>query len=40
LYADFENYYDFKPADLHTGIAATMFDELESWTGALKTVRA
>lgn len=37
---DFENYSDFKPASVHDDEAQTMFDQLESWAGALRTVRA
>jgi NAD(P)H-dependent FMN reductase len=39
LYTDFENYSAFKPGEQHGAAATTMFDQLESWTGALKTVR-
>jgi NAD(P)H-dependent FMN reductase len=39
LFADFENYSVFKPGEQHAALAATMFDQLESWAGALKTVR-
>ncbi|MGH3415655.1 MAG: NADPH-dependent FMN reductase [Actinocrinis sp.] len=39
LHGDFENYKTFKPAALHDDAATTMFDQLEAWTGALKTVR-
>lgn len=40
LHSDFENYSDFTPAALHDDEAQTMFDQLESWAAALKTVRA
>lgn len=37
---DFENYSEFKPAPVHDDEAQAMFDQLESWAEALKTVRA
>lgn len=39
LFTDFENFSVFKPADLHNASATTLFDQLEAWTVALKTVR-
>ncbi|MEV4343263.1 NAD(P)H-dependent oxidoreductase [Actinoplanes sp. NPDC049596] len=39
LFTDFENFTDFKPADMHAGSAQLLFDQLESWAGALRTVR-
>lgn len=39
LMSDFENMSVFKPADYHSDNAKTMFDEVLSWSGALKTVR-
>ncbi|MEU8234473.1 NAD(P)H-dependent oxidoreductase [Actinoplanes sp. NPDC048967] len=39
LFTDFENFADFRPADMHAGSAQLMFDQLESWAGALRTVR-
>ncbi|WP_433220850.1 NADPH-dependent FMN reductase [Dactylosporangium sp. CS-047395] len=39
LFTDFENFADFKPADMHTGAARLLFDQLESWAGALRTIR-
>jgi NAD(P)H-dependent FMN reductase len=39
LYTDFENFSTFKPGPQHDAAAAVLFDQLESWTGALKTVR-
>jgi NAD(P)H-dependent FMN reductase len=39
LYTDFENFSTFKPGAQHDAAAAVLFDQLESWTGALKTVR-
>lgn len=40
MWTDFENFSVFKPAPLHESAATTMFDQLESWAGALQTVRA
>jgi hypothetical protein len=39
LFTDFENFTAFTPAALHNDSAAIMFAELESWSGALKTLR-
>ncbi len=39
LYHDFENYSAFKPGAQHGDITTTMFDQLEAWSAALKTVR-
>ena len=39
LYTDFENFSVFKPGPQHDAAADTLFDQLESWAGALKTVR-
>jgi NAD(P)H-dependent FMN reductase len=39
LFTDFEEFTKFTPAALHNDSAATMFDQLESWAGALKTLR-
>jgi NAD(P)H-dependent FMN reductase len=39
LFTDFENFSTFKPADLHDDPATVLFQQLESWTRALKTVR-
>jgi NAD(P)H-dependent FMN reductase len=39
LFTDFANFAEFKPADMHAGSARLMFDQLESWAGALRTVR-
>jgi len=39
LFTDFQNFNSFVPGPQHAAAAATMFDQLESWTGALKTVR-
>ncbi|HZN82012.1 MAG TPA: NAD(P)H-dependent oxidoreductase [Mycobacterium sp.] len=40
LFTDFENFTAFTPAALHNDSAAVMFDQLESWAGALKTLRS
>jgi NAD(P)H-dependent FMN reductase len=40
LFTDFENFTAFTPAALHNDSAVTMFTELESWAGALKTLRS
>jgi NAD(P)H-dependent FMN reductase len=39
LFTDFENGTDFKPADLHLGNVNAMLDEVNAWSGALKTLR-
>jgi hypothetical protein len=39
LFTDFENFAAFTPAALHNDAAATLFDQLESWAGALKPLR-
>ena len=39
FFTDFENFSDFKPASMHAGNAAIMFDQLEAWATALKPVR-
>jgi NAD(P)H-dependent FMN reductase len=39
LFTDFENFSTFTPATMHTGGAQLLFDQLESWAGALRTVR-
>src|ERR1700678_3313379 len=39
LYTDFENFSTFKPGDQHDAAATGLFDQLESWTTAMKTVR-
>jgi NAD(P)H-dependent FMN reductase len=38
-FTDFENYTTFKPAEIHKQFAATMFDQLEAWTDAMRFVR-
>ena len=40
LFTDFENFSAFEPSALHDGAASVLFDQLESWAGALKTVRS
>lgn len=39
LFTDFENFSQFKPSAVHDSTAPVLFDQLESWAGALKTVR-
>ena len=39
LFTDFENFAAFTPAPLHDAAATTLFDQLESWAGALKPLR-
>ncbi|MFI9380741.1 NADPH-dependent FMN reductase [Kutzneria sp. NPDC052558] len=39
VYTDFENFTAFTPGEQHEAAATTLFDQLESWTRALKTVR-
>ena len=39
LFTDFENFSTFNPAPQHDESITTLFNQLESWTGALKTVR-
>lgn len=39
LFTDFENGKTFKPQDLHLTNLNTLFDQLEAWSGALKTLR-
>lgn len=40
LFTDFENFSKFKPQDNHLQAAQTLFDQLERWAGAMKTLRA
>ncbi|MFZ0159512.1 MAG: NAD(P)H-dependent oxidoreductase [Kineosporiaceae bacterium] len=40
LYTDFEDFSAFKPGPQFEPAAVTMFDQLESWSRALKTVRS
>jgi NAD(P)H-dependent FMN reductase len=39
LFTDFENMSVFNPAPRHDAAATVMFTQLESWAGALKTIR-
>ena len=39
MFTDFENFSDFRPAELHDDLATTMFDQLEAWARALKPLR-
>lgn len=39
LFHDFENFSTFTPGAQHADSAQVLFDQLESWAGALKTVR-
>jgi NAD(P)H-dependent FMN reductase len=39
LFSDFENFSIFKPADMYDAQATVLFEQLESWARALKTVR-
>jgi NAD(P)H-dependent FMN reductase len=39
LFTDFENGSVFKPADLHQTNMTAMLDEVNAWSGALKTLR-
>jgi NAD(P)H-dependent FMN reductase len=39
LFTNFENFTAFTPAASHDEAAATLFAQLESWAGALKTLR-
>jgi NAD(P)H-dependent FMN reductase len=40
LFADFENWSTFTPGPQFEAAADTMFDQLETWTAAMKSVRA
>ncbi|MFI5960303.1 NADPH-dependent FMN reductase [Cryptosporangium sp. NPDC051539] len=40
LFTDFENFSVFRPGPQHDAAVGTLFDQLESWTGALKPLRA
>ncbi|MEY2192981.1 NADPH-dependent FMN reductase [Neobacillus sp. BF23-41] len=40
LFTDFENGSVFKPAELHLTNVNNMLDEVNSWSGALKTIRS
>jgi NAD(P)H-dependent FMN reductase len=39
MFSDFENFSTFAPGPQHDAAAIAMFDQLESWAGALKSVR-
>jgi NAD(P)H-dependent FMN reductase len=39
MFTDFENFSVFKPAEIHTAQAQLMFDQLENWAAAMRTVR-
>lgn len=39
LYADFKNFSEFTPGPQSAESAAALFDQLESWTAAMKSVR-
>ena len=39
LHTDFENYTTLVPGAQHAAGIATLFDQVESWSGALRTVR-
>lgn len=39
LATDFRDFTEFTPGDHHPPIAQTMFEQLERWAGALKTLR-
>jgi NAD(P)H-dependent FMN reductase len=39
LITDFENFSTFAPGPQHTDAAGLLFDQLESWTEAMRTVR-
>ncbi|RBM20787.1 NADPH-dependent FMN reductase [Streptomyces sp. PT12] len=40
LFTDFENFSTFVPGPQHEEAVVSLFDQLESWTRALKTVRS
>jgi NAD(P)H-dependent FMN reductase len=40
MFTDFENFSAFKPGPQQDHAATLLFDQLESWAGALRTVRA
>ena len=39
LFTDFENFSTFAPGPQHADAAIALFDQLEAWAGAMKTVR-
>ncbi len=40
LFTDFENFSSFKPGAQHDDSIAVLFDQLEAWAGALKSLRS
>jgi NAD(P)H-dependent FMN reductase len=40
LFTDFENFSIFNPAALHDGAAGVLFEQLETWSGAMKSIRS
>ncbi|WP_307472329.1 NADPH-dependent FMN reductase [Cytobacillus purgationiresistens] len=39
MFTDFENFSEFKPQDLHQDNMKMMLDQVNAWSGALKTLR-
>jgi NAD(P)H-dependent FMN reductase len=39
LFTDFENFSIFNPAALHDGAAGILFEQLETWSSAMKSIR-
>jgi len=39
MFTDFENFSVFHPGPQHDASATVLFDQLEAWAGALKTLR-
>ena len=39
MFTDFENFVTFAPGPQHADAAVVLFDQLESWTGAMKSLR-
>ncbi|MEU8380919.1 NAD(P)H-dependent oxidoreductase [Streptosporangium sp. NPDC048865] len=39
MFTDFENFTTFKPAEIHASFAQVLFDQLESWARAMRSVR-
>jgi NAD(P)H-dependent FMN reductase len=40
LFTDFENFSIFNPAAMHDGAAGILFEQLETWSSAMKSIRA
>ncbi|MDT5191947.1 MAG: hypothetical protein QOI28_4198, partial [Mycobacterium sp.] len=40
LFTDFENFSIFSPAAPHDDAAGVLFDQLETWAGAMKSIRS